>query len=112
MQKVLAVCSDLCYTLRIESKGSLTANSASFLSSGGQAMSLSGQSPKISISPKKTKNKPLLLTSNIHNNTMQIAIYQNTAVLVSNIKDYEGTATVTFDNGKEKTVPVDQIQFR
>lgn len=43
---------------------------------------------------------------------MQIAIYQNTAVLVSNIDDYEGTALVTFDNGKEKTVPVDQIQFR
>ena len=61
---------------------------------------------------KKNENNPLLLTKIIHNNTMQIAIYNNTAVLVSNINDYENTATVTFDNGKEKTVPVDQIQFR
>ena len=43
---------------------------------------------------------------------MQIAIYKNAAVLVSNIDDYENTATVTFDNGKEKTVSIDQIQFR
>lgn len=71
MQKVLVICAVLCYTLRIESKGSLTANSASFLSLGGQAMSLSGKSPKISISPKKNKNNPLLLTQNPHNNTMQ-----------------------------------------
>ena len=65
-----------------------------------------------SLDGKKTENNPLLLTRKIHNNTMQIAIYNNTAVLVSNINDYDNTATVTFDNGKEKTVSIDKIRFR
>jgi len=38
---------------------------------------------------------------------MQIAIYNNTAVLVSNINDYDNTATVTFDNGNANCAGTD-----
>ena len=41
-----------------------------------------------------------------------IALYENTAVLVLSTDDYEGTARIMLDSGKEKTVPTEQIQFR
>ena len=41
-----------------------------------------------------------------------IALYENTAVIVLSTDDYEGTARIMLDSGKEKTVPTEQIQFR